>query len=349
MIRHSLLLVLLCSFLTVAGEIIPPPNVLPGIERGSWSLEAWGNSGAAERTPQPPRMLKLIFDGGEKDKTAFKHLTYFGVSRTGKLRLNVYAPQENPPQFAVALCTTVAYEWHESQSFTLKQGWNALELNVDQRQWKTKASNWEFTARVEPLEEIRGLDLIVYNAKTTGVLYVYGIHYDPDATGERVAALAKKLQSEDPLEREEAEKGLIGVGRASMEALIQLADDERTEVMLRAASALREVDKLKEQEPPDPKIREELEKQREEQRFDESRRRAQYAFDSLISQRVRLLQLMQDAHKELLIGRTEAGLLKHTDAEKKKAYTDLLEKMETTLKELEGVLPGAKPAEPMKK
>jgi len=349
MVRHSLFILLVCSLQIIAGEIVPPPNVPPGIERGSWSLEAWGNSGAAERTPQPPRMLKLIYDGGEKDKTAFKHLTYFGVSRTGKLRLHVYAPQENPPQFAVALCTTVAYEWHESQSFTLKQGWNALELNVDQRQWKTKGTNWEYKARVEPLEEIRGLDLIVYNGKASGVLFVYGIQYDADATGERVAALAKKMLSEDPAEREEAEKSLIGIGRPSMEALIQLADDDRTEVMLRAASALREIDKLKEQEPPDPKIREELEKQREEQRFDESRRRAQYAFDSLTSQRVRLLQLMQDAHKELQIGRIEAGLLKHTDAEKKKAYIDLLEKMETSLKELEGVLPAAKPAEPAKK
>lgn len=349
MLRYSLLTIFLLSFAVHAGDVVPPPNTTPGIERGSWSLEAWGNSGAAERTPQPPRLLKLIYDGGDKDKTAFKHLTYFGVSRTGKLRLHVYAPQPNPPPFAVALCTTVAYEWHESQSFTLKQGWNALTLNVDERQWKTKGSNWEFKARVEPLEEIRALDLIVYNGKTSGVLYVFGIQYDPDATGERVAALSKKLQSDDPAEREEAEKGLIGIGRPSMEALIQLADDERTEVMLRAASALREIDKMKEQEPPDPKIREELEKQREEQRFDESRRRAQYAFDSLTSQRVRLLQLMQDAHKELLIGRTEAGLLKHTDAEKRKAYTDMLDKMEATLKELEGVLPGAKPAEPAKK
>jgi hypothetical protein len=325
----------------LAAEIVPPEKALPGVERGSWSLEPWGNSGAAERTPGEgrARMLKLICEGGAKDKTAFKHLTYFGVSRTGKIRFNVYAPQEKPPAFAVALCTTVAYHWHESKMLTLKTGWNALELPVDERVWKTEQSKWEHTARVEPQEEIRAVDLLVYNGRESAVLFVYGFQYDPDAQGERLSAVTKQMLSEDPFEREEAEKIMVGIGRPATEALIQLADHERPEVMLRAASALRELDKIAEPEPPDPKVREEMYTQRETQRFDEVRRRADYALNGLNTQRTRLLGLMQDAQKEMLAARDELQHMTRVDEQKRTELNETLAKIEKTLKELEGVLP----------
>jgi hypothetical protein len=330
------------------GDPIPPEKIEPGIERGAWSMEAWGNSGAADRTLNAPRMLKVSFIGGEKDKTAFKHLTYFGIARNGKIRMQVYAPIDKAPAIALALNTTQLYEWHESKTFTLKQGWNTIEIPVEERVWKTKGTNWEFKARVEPQEEIRAVTLLIYNGKESGALYVYGLHYDPDVLGERILGLAQKMKSEDHEEREQAEKDLVAIGRPAMEVLMQLADDERVEVMLRAASAIRAIEKMNEPEPPDPKIRAELAKQREEQRFDEARRRATYALENMVSHRARMLQLMQDAHKELLAGCEEAAQLQLLEPEKKKAYLETLDKIEANLKELDGVLKTPKPEEPKK-
>ena len=58
------------------------------MERCAWSIEAWGNGGTVERsTVDGKKLLKLIFGGGDKDKTAYKHLTCFGIATNGKLSI----------------------------------------------------------------------------------------------------------------------------------------------------------------------------------------------------------------------------------------------------------------------
>ena len=70
----------------------------------------------------------------------------------------------------------------------------------------------------------------------------------------RARALAPKL-------RAKAEKGLIDIGRAASEALYQVSDDDRPEVLLRAASALRQIEEFPEELPSDPALRTEIEGQ----------------------------------------------------------------------------------------
>jgi len=319
-----------------AGDVpLLKEPVKPGVERGAWSLEAWGNSGSADKyVIGDHKLLKLIYTGGEKDKSAFKHITCFGVAHNAKLVMHVYAPEDNPPQVGLALSTTPAYIWHESKPVDLKKGWNKVEISAANRDWKTATSEWKFTTAIEPRDDVRAIDIVIYNGNKTGVLYVLGLQYDPDARGEKIAALASKMRSEEPDARAEAEKELVAIGRPAMEALFQLADDERPEVLLRAASALRQIEAIKEEPPPDPKIRAELEKQREEQSFDESRRRAEYTLRGLDNERIKLLGLLKDAHTELLQGREELKMLKFVDEEKRKSYTQTLDKMDAALKEL---------------
>ncbi len=333
-------LTLVFSATLFAGDIpAPPEKAAPGIERGAWSIEGWGNAGTADKATEGDlRLLKIIYSGGDKDKAAYKHLTCFGLAHTGKIRMLVYAPEASPPQIGLALSTTLAYIWHESKPVDLKKGWNKIEIAAGTRDWKTATSEWNYTTTIEPRNDIRAIDIVVYNAEKSGSLYVLGLNYDPDDIGQKVQALAKELQSEDAEKRETAEKALVEIGRPAMEALHQLAEDDRPEVLLRAASALRKIEALKEAPPPDPKIREELEKQREEQTFADARRRADYIVRGLDTQRAKLLGILKDANTELAQGRLELGKLRLTPEEQRKAYEALLTKLEEAIKAVEPLL-----------
>src|SRR5262249_35881277 len=161
-------------------------KVASGVERGVWTTEGWGNSGSAEKIVQGDlKLLKLIYADDGKDKAAFKHLTCFGISFAGKLRMWVYAPNDKSPQIGIALSTTLAYIWQESKPIELKKGWNKVELAVNVPDWKTAVTEWNYKTAIEPRDDIRAIDIVIYNGKTTGQLYVLGLSYDPDDKGQK--------------------------------------------------------------------------------------------------------------------------------------------------------------------
>ncbi len=120
----------------------------------------------------------------------------------------------------------------------------------------------------------------------------------------------------------------------------QLTDDERPEVLLRAASARRQIEAIKEPPPPDPKIRAELEKQRIEQSYEEARRRTDYTMQSLNNERAKIIGMLKDATAELAQGKKDLEKMGDVDPEKRKVYEALLEKLDAAVKEL---APFAKP------
>jgi hypothetical protein len=334
--RFGIVLLTASFFVAHAADIPPNPDkVTLGMERGSWSVEGWGNSGAAERVSFSDRkILKLIYSDDGKEKASFKHVTYMGLDPQGNVSLFIYAPDEKSPQVALAISTTRAFRWHESKPRTLKQGWNKIEFPVGGKVWKTEASNWQYTAPLEPLDEVRGVSLLVLNGKQQGALYVDGLTYDPDVAGRKAAVLINDLQSDDMEARDRAEKALVVIGRPASELLYQVAADERPEVLLRAASALKQIEAIPEVAPADPKVKGEVEKQREELQFDESRRRAEYVLHGLEAERARLLSLAQEAQSELAMGRTGLDALKFIEMDKRKAYAEVLQKIDGLLKEL---------------
>ena len=264
-----------------------PVHVESGMEVGQWSIEAWGNSGSVEMQPAGGlKALQVLYTGGAKDKAAFKHLTNFGLKPKGKIRLHVYSGEEKPPQVSIAVSTTAAYIWHESKTFDLKKGWNVLEFDVSSPDWKTEKSGWKYAVSIEPLADVRAMDILVMNADKSGVLFVQGWNYDADEIGEKVSGFIKDMQSDDASKRELAEKALVTIGRPALEALHQIADIDRPEVLLRAASAIRQIEAAPEDKPTDPTILQALEKQREAQTFDDARRRCEYTLRGIETERV---------------------------------------------------------------
>ena len=327
------------AFTTLAGDIPPnPAKAPPGMELGTWAIEEgdWGNSGTPEVVSVgAQRLLKLAYLGGAKDKTAFKHVTGLGLKRDGKIRLDVFTAEEKPPQVAVAVLTTKDYVWHESKAFDLKTGWNALEVENGPKEWKTQATEWKLATPITGAGDVRAVDILVYNGDKSGVLYVQGMTYESNAMGEKALGFIKDLQSEDPDKRDLAEKGLVAVGRAALEPLHQIADDERPEVLLRAASAIRQIEALPDDQVPDAGTLETVEKQQEFQGFDEARKKAEYTRRGLETERQRLSSLAKEARAQLEQGREELKKLKFTDDDKRKAYEESLDQLEATVKQAE--------------
>jgi hypothetical protein len=350
----SLFSMLVTLHLTAATELpANPVKADPGMEAGQWSTEPWSNSGSIEKqSVNDQKIMQVLYTGGKNDKAAFKHLTNFGLNPKGKIKLHVYTAEEQPPQVAIALSTTPAYKWHESKWRDLKKGWNALEFDVGTSDWKTEAAGWKFTVPVAPLNDIRAVDFIVFNKDKTGVMYVQGWSYDADEAGDKVKTFIQDMLSEDASKRELAEKALVAIGRPALEALHQIADVDRPEVLLRAASAIRQIEKIPEEKPADPTILQAIEKQKEEQSFDETRRRAEYTLRGIDTELQRLKSLFKDAQDEVQQGRKQVGELKFTDDTKKKDFGGTLDSLDKLLKEVEGVIkiePPPKKEEPKKK
>lgn len=331
----------LISIISVHAIDIPanPVKTAPGMEVGQWSVEPWSNSGSVEKqTVNGQKLMEFLYTGGKTDKAAFKHITQFGLKPNGKIRLHVYTGEDKPPQVAIAVLTTAAYKWHESKWRDLKKGWNQLEFDVSSNDWKTEAAQWKFSVPVAPLDAVRAVDFIVFNGDKTGTMYVQGWTYDVDATGEKIAEFIKDIQSEDAEKRELAEKALVAIGRPALEMLHQIADDDRPEVLLRAASAIRQIEGVPEEKPTDPTLLQAIEKQKESQGFDETRRRAEYTLRGIETERQRLSGLLKDAQTEAVEGRKQLETLKFTDEEKRKDFTETLDKIDKLLKEIEPLI-----------
>jgi hypothetical protein len=324
---------------------IPPHPAKPaaGLEAGTWTVEAWGNPGAAEViTVGEQKLLKLSCTGGEKEKVAFSQALAFDAAADGKLRLHVYAPEPKAPPFAVVLLTGKDHVWHETPPFALKQGWNALEYPLNEPRWKTKATQWKFQASVAEPQDIRGFGLLVLNGKDSRWLAVAGLAADLSPATKKVAELIEKLQDQDGEVRAKAEAELVAIGRPAVLALTQLKDSKRPEVALRAGWAL---DKIEGRHGAEK--RQESTKKREAAGFADARRRVDQALKGLESGRERLQVLAQEARDELERAAHARKDLKAPSEEELKAYDAALEKLDKLSKELQNAIgaPAPKPAE----
>ncbi|MCW8133815.1 MAG: hypothetical protein KIS92_25940, partial [Planctomycetota bacterium] len=282
--------------------------------------------------------LKLVYVGGEKDKTSFKHLTCFGADASGKATLHVFIPPDcaTLPSMGLAVSTSLGYVWHESKGLPLKHGWNALEFPLASPHWKTQKTQWAFTAGIDLIKEIRAVNLIIYNTKDTGWLLVDGLHFDPDETGKKVAKLIEDLLGEDFVARAQAEGELVTIGRPALEALYQQRTTDRMEIILRVGAITRKIEAMEEELPKDnPELKEQILKQREEAFFNEASVRADFVLKGFKTEREKAAKLVKDAKDELARGRMEFAKLEYTAEEDKKAYKEMLDKLERYAQSLE--------------
>lgn len=216
-----------------------PMSTRPGFETGTWTVEGWGNSGSTEPVQAGHRrLLRLSYRSGDKQKTAFRQLVSYGAAAEGKVRLHVYAPQDKPPPVAVVIGTSSEQVYHESEPFSLKPGWNALEAPLGKPVWKSQATDWKFGAAVAQPGDIQAIGLVVLNDQASGWLAVEGFEADPDEATAGALALIEKLQDQEAEARAQAETELVACGAVAVPHLKALLTRARPEVAARVESVL---------------------------------------------------------------------------------------------------------------
>lgn len=320
------------SVLAAAEVEIPenPAKAQAGFETGAWTIEGWGNNGSAEPVQLGERkLLRLTYEGGDKEKAAYRQALSYSAAAEGKVRLHVYAPQENPPKLAIVLWTGASQVYYEAKPLALKQGWNALEAPLGERTWKTEATEWKYQASVAEPQKVQAIGLIVLNDKSSGWLAVEGLEADPDEATRKVLALVEKLQDKDGELRAQAETELVAAGEAAVPYLKQLRAHGRPEVALRAGWALDKIEaRLEEQRQKEEAQR------REAAAFIEARQRLENLAREMLEGRDKLQTLVQQAREELIRARAALKDLKAPSEDERRAYEEAVEKLDKASKEL---------------
>lgn len=163
-----------------------PPKVADGMEGRGWDAESpqWSNAVTAKivtlNTDQGSnQVIEVACTGGDKDKAALKRpLRGLSLGENGELALYACNRGKMALRLAVAL-KTGNYVFHESQQLALPADgeWHEVRVNLRSQDWKSEASKWAYTAPVADLEDLKELQILIYNGKQDGTLLLDAIDF----------------------------------------------------------------------------------------------------------------------------------------------------------------------------
>jgi hypothetical protein len=162
------------------------PTVQGGLETKGWNNEAlqWSNpaqpqlitvSTEAGITPA----LKIDFKGGDKDKATIKRSARLTINQDSTLTFMAQNPTGKPLSLSVAVKTGSKYLFHESPAQTIKPGSDFQTVKIDLRapNFKSAASNWQNNAPVADINDVKEIQLLIYNGNQDGTLIITGMGF----------------------------------------------------------------------------------------------------------------------------------------------------------------------------
>ncbi len=159
----------------------PGGPVVDGLEARGWDTEAiqWSNPVEVQtvqiETPDgPSKALRVGFKGGDKDKSAVMRGMTTSVLDNSVLAFQIKNTSDKPVNISVALKTGDRYLFHESPQKTIQPGDEFQQVRVDLKgsNFKSIASSWANTGRIADLNDVRQLQIIIYNGHTDGELVI---------------------------------------------------------------------------------------------------------------------------------------------------------------------------------
>lgn len=122
------------------------------------------------------KQLQISYKGGEKDKAAIcKDVSKQKLPGKGVLRINVANPNEKAVELTVALKTGSTWAFHESQRVEVKPSgkeFAAIEIDLTASTFKSEKTEWKNTGELADPNDIRSLQLGIYNGKESGSLVI---------------------------------------------------------------------------------------------------------------------------------------------------------------------------------
>ncbi len=159
----------------------PGGPVVEGLEARGWDTEAiqWSNPVEVQTiqidTPDgPSKVLRIAFKGGDKDKSAVMRGMTTSVLDNSVLAFQVKNTSDKPVNISVALKTGDRYVFHESPQKTIQPGDEFQQVRVDLKgsNFKSIASSWANTGKIADLNDVRQLQIIIYNGHNDGELVI---------------------------------------------------------------------------------------------------------------------------------------------------------------------------------
>jgi hypothetical protein len=148
-------------------------GVPEGLEAGGgWSVINWGNPATAREQSLDGNstLMVQVPGGGKLDKAAIGKGLRLDLSGKSKLRFHAFNGEKQRAQVAVAIIT--AADFFESRPKHIKPGWNMdVAIDLQTRDWKSKATNWTFKTGIEGLDSVRQIIFLIYTGKQKATLY----------------------------------------------------------------------------------------------------------------------------------------------------------------------------------
>jgi len=94
------------------------------------------------------------------------------TAKGARTQLIIHNATGEKMQMSLAYRMTAEYVWYETKLIELRTGWNEVAIEQSANDFKTKSSDWQFTAGLWRPDDCRGLSLIFHNGPRTGRLFV---------------------------------------------------------------------------------------------------------------------------------------------------------------------------------
>jgi hypothetical protein len=192
-----------------SDEAIGPPPILPrqpvanlekpiastsgaeGLEIKGWQGEnpQWSNPVQTRLVPLigddrlegVKNALEVQLDKGDRDKATIKKPVNIDASEDHILAIRVRNKSEGNLRLAVAL-KTGQWVYYESIQQTIKNidGWKELRFDLKGKDFKSQKSEWANNATIESLDEIKEIQVLIYNQNAEGTALISGMRFLSD-------------------------------------------------------------------------------------------------------------------------------------------------------------------------
>jgi hypothetical protein len=168
---------------TTATAVVPKPvpTIQGGLESRGWDNEApqWSN-------PVRPQIisvttdagiapaLKIEFKGGEQEKATIKRTAHLTIGDDSVLTFFAQNAGDKPLSVAIGVKTGAKYLFHESPQQQIKPGQPFQKLRFDFKaaNFKSAASGWNYNTQVADLNDVKELQILIYNGRADGALII---------------------------------------------------------------------------------------------------------------------------------------------------------------------------------
>ena len=179
-----------------APAVLPEPekvasSATEGLETKGWQPEnpQYSNPALSEVVPLladeklagVKRALKVTFSKGDKDKAAIKKPVNLDASDEHVLSFQVRKQDTGSIRVAIAV-KTGNWVYYESTVQTVKadDGWKELRFDLKAATFKSQKSEWANTATVSDIDEVKEIQVLLYNRDADGSALISGMRFLSD-------------------------------------------------------------------------------------------------------------------------------------------------------------------------